>query len=74
MTERAQEFMEEADARARVLMGVILVLLHVDEPSAIIEALRNELASTWTEGYYAGIEAWDLAHRANGTTAGPEGA
>lgn len=64
----------EADTRARVLFGVVMVLLHVDEPAAVIEALRGEYHDTWTQGYYAGIEAWDLAHRANGPTAGPDDA
>lgn len=53
---------EATRERARVLFGAIVVLLHVDEPEAVIVALDQELQDAFTEGFYAGVEAWDLVH------------
>jgi len=62
------------DERARIVYGALLVLIHIDEPQAAVEALRREITEAFTQGFYAGIEAWDLAAKANGDTAGPPSA
>lgn len=63
MTEPAGTESPDISDRARVLYGVVLVLVSVGEHEAMLQALDNGLREAFTEGFYAGAEANDLVRR-----------
>lgn len=72
MDVQPQVNMEAVKERAAALANASELLIATGLSSMLADLLAQELADAFTQGFYAGIEAWDLAHRANGPASSPE--
>jgi hypothetical protein len=67
MTEVPEVDAQAVRDRATGMVLAIVTLINIDQGDAAIELVGRELRDAFEGGFYAGIEAWDLAHKANGS-------